>query len=52
MSNGWHKCHLCDCEFFDPSIPGYWAWCPECREAQKAEPAKPDPQIAERPTDK
>lgn len=32
---GWHKCFLCDCEFYDPSIPGYWGWCPNCREAMK-----------------
>lgn len=32
--NGWHKCHLCDCEFFDPDLDGYWGWCPGCREAQ------------------
>lgn len=30
--NGWHKCHLCDCEFYDPAIDGYWGWCPGCRE--------------------
>ena len=18
--NGWHRCHLCDCEFYDPGI--------------------------------
>ena len=30
--NGWHKCHLCDCEFFDPDLDGYWGWCPGCRE--------------------
>ena len=30
--NGWHKCHLCDCEFFDPALDGYWGWCPSCRE--------------------
>ena len=31
--NGWHKCHLCDCEFFDPNLDGYWGWCPSCRQA-------------------
>lgn len=30
--NGWHKCHLCDCEYYDPSSDGYWGWCPGCRE--------------------
>ena len=30
--NGWHKCHLCDCEFYDPALDGYWGWCPGCRE--------------------
>ena len=29
--NGWHKCHLCDCEFFDPDLDGYWGWCRDCR---------------------
>ena len=29
--NGWHKCYLCDCEFYDPSFTGYWGYCPSCR---------------------
>ena len=32
--NGWHKCFLCDCEYFDPSSDGYWGWCPGCRKAR------------------
>ena len=32
--NGWHKCHLCDCEFYDPSLDGYWGWCPDCRKTE------------------
>ena len=32
--NGWHQCHLCDCEFFDPNLDGYWGWCPSCREGE------------------
>ena len=35
--NGWHKCHLCDCEFFDPDLDGYWGWCPGCRRATHKE---------------
>ena len=44
--NGWHKCHLCDCEFYDPSFDGYWDWCPDClkamekQRAREAEPAE------------
>jgi len=43
MSN-WHKCHLCDCEFYDAELEGYWGWCPSCRKAEedrKANSAKP-----------
>ena len=32
--NGWHRCHLCDCEYFDPSSDGYWGWCPSCRKTE------------------
>ena len=32
--NGWHKCHLCDCEYYDPSSDGYWGWCPGCRKVE------------------
>lgn len=42
--NGWHKCHLCDCEFYDPSFDGYWDWCPDCLKAmekQRAREAEP-----------
>ncbi len=31
MNYGWHKCYLCDCEFYDPSFVGYWGYCPGCR---------------------
>lgn len=27
----WHKCFICDCEFRDPNIAGYWDYCPTCR---------------------
>ncbi len=40
----WHKCYLCDCEFRDPSIPGYWGYCPSCRKVEedhKADSTKP-----------
>ena len=39
--NGWHKCHLCDCEYYDPSSDGYWGWCRDCRKvALKEYPRK------------
>ena len=41
MNNGWHKCFLCDCEFLDPEIPGYWAYCPSCKDAME-KPRKPE----------
>ena len=39
--NGWHKCFLCDCEYYDESTSGYWGWCRDCRKvALKEYPRK------------
>ena len=32
--SAWHKCYLCECEFWDPSLTGWWGWCPGCRDPQ------------------
>ncbi len=40
----WHKCYLCDCEFRDPGLNGYWDYCPSCRKVEKdrrSDSAKP-----------
>lgn len=51
MNNGWHKCFLCDCEYFDESTPGYWGWCRDCRKiALKEEKPSSRPQAPVRPT--
>ena len=39
--DGWHKCHLCDCEFFDPNLDGYWGWCRDCRETTTGKKESP-----------
>ena len=33
--SAWHKCFLCDCEYFEMSSDGYWGYCPGCREAKE-----------------
>lgn len=34
MAGVWHKCLLCDCEFFDTKQVGYLGYCPSCRDSK------------------
>ena len=34
MAGVWHKCLLCDCEFFDKKQVGYLGYCPSCRDSK------------------
>lgn len=35
MHKNWHKCLLCDTEFYDSRLDRYYGYCPGCREHEE-----------------